>query len=362
MLGHVFTNEASMMEPRRPIALAAAFTLTLGAGAASAQTVLVRNAPPDSTLELVLNTDPIGTAKADARGIATLPVDLSANLKKTETDAQVFVDVCADSRRVLIVERAVSIPLPEPGCTRRDMGGIFVVRQISTLVVDFAQASPTLMLRQGRVSLEPARVWGAPSGLVIFGGGGFTDMGNSTLQACGSNPTDCTGDDFGTGFTAGASFWIGPYIAAEGSYVRPAKATAEGSGTGFRFDSEFDSEMITVAGKVGAPIRSVRIYGKIGANYHRATFRTTQQVDEATITVDGVEQTIPGGNQVYWVKTAGWGWLFGGGVEVWVAPSFGIYGEVGRAALKGIALDEEDGATDERVTTMFVGARIRIGG
>ena len=349
-----------MMEPRWPLIAAAALTLTLIAGVASAQTVLVRNAPPDSSLELVLNTAPVGTAKADARGIATIPVDLSGTAKKTETDAQVFVDVCADVRRVLIVERAVAVPFPETGCTRRDMGGIFVIRQVSTLVVDFAGSSPTLMLRQGRVSLEPSRVYGPPAGLVLFGGGGFTQLANETGFACGA-VTDCTRDDFGPAFTAGASFWIGPYIAAEGSYIKPAIGTAEGSGTNFRFDSAFDAEMYTVAGKVGVPLRTVRIYGKVGGNYHRATFRTSETVDDVTITVDGVPQTIRGGNQVYWVKTAGWSWLFGGGIEVWLAPAFGIYGEVVRAALKGEALDDEQGPTDERVTTMFVGARIRIG-
>jgi hypothetical protein len=361
MLGHVLSNEARMMESRRLPTLAAALTLTLSAGVASAQTVLVRNAPPDSSLEVVLNTTPIGTATADARGIATLPVSLSKNLNKTETDAQIFVDVCANVRRVLVAERALSIPAPEAGCTRRDMGGIFVVREVSTLVVDFAGPSPTLMLRQGRVSLEPARVFGPPSGLVIFGGGGFTSLSNETSAACGTL-AECARDDFGSAFTAGASFWFGQYIAAEGSYVKPSKGTADGSGTGFRFESIFDSEMFTAAGKIGAPVRAVRIYGKVGANYHRATLRTTQTVEDVTITVDGVEQTIRGGNQVYWVKTAGWGWLFGGGLEVWVAPAFGIYGDVSRAALKGSAIDDEEGLTDERVTTMFVGARIRIGG
>jgi hypothetical protein len=113
---------------------------------------------------------------------------------------------------------------------------------------------------------------------------------------------------------------------------------------------------------VGGPIGVFRLYGKVGGNYSRSTFRTTQTIPDTTITIDGVPQTIRGGNQVYWIKTAGWGWLFGGGMEVWLAPAFGLYGEFSRAALKGQALDDVEGLTDERVTSVMFGARIRLGG
>jgi hypothetical protein len=363
MEGHVFTNEERMMESRRLLALAAALNLTLGIGVGSAQTVLVRNAPPDSTIEVVHNDAPVGSAKADASGIATIPVDLSGRVKKTETDAQIFVDVCDAVRRVLIAERAVVPPSQEPGCVRRDMGGIFLVRQVSTLVVDFGGSSPTLMLRQGRVSLEPARSWSAaPRGLVLFGGGAFTKASNAGALACGTL-TECSSSDSGIGYTAGAEYWITEYLAAEGGYIRPAEATAEGSGDTFRFDNTFKAHVVTAAGKVGVPVGPVRIYGKVGGTYTRATFATTQIMEETTVTVGGATQTIPGGTQSYGVKTVGWSWLFGGGMEVWVAPSFAVYGEFGRAALKGVALDEdEEGTLDERLTSIFFGARIRIGG
>ena len=350
-----------MIESRRLLTLAAAVILIL-AGRASAQTVLVRNAPPDSTIDVALNADPAGSGKADARGIATIPINMSKALNKSETDAQIYVDVCGEVRRVVIAERAVVLPSPDSGCTRRDMGGIFLIRNVSTLVVDFGAATPTLLLRQGYVSPEPKRVYGPPSGLVLFGGGGLSMLANETSYACGTATTECSRDDMGLGFGVGASFWIGPYIGAEGSFLRPAKGTATGSGASYTFDSEFDSELYTVAGMIGAPVRTVRIYGKVGANYHRATFRTTQVNQDITVDVDGVPQTFEGGNQVYWVKTAGWGWLFGGGLEVWMAPRFGIYGEVTRAALKGKALDDEQGETEERATTFFAGIRLKIGG
>jgi hypothetical protein len=67
--------------------------------------------------------------------------------------------------------------------------------------------------------------------------------------------------------------------------------------------------------------------------------------------------------QTYSVETGGWGWVFGGGLEAWFSSSFGIYGEVGRAAIKGPAIDEDvEGLIDDRMTTILFGARIRIGG
>jgi len=341
-----------MMELRRLLTLAAALNLTLGVGVVTAQTLIVRNAPPESTIELVLNVATIGSTKSDAGGLATLAVNLSANVNKTEIDAQIFVDVCDNVRRVLIVERAVQPPSQEGGCARRDMGGIFLVRQISTLVVDMAGPSPTLLLRQGRVSLAPPRAWGPPPiGLVLFGGGAFTKVRDTRALACG-NVTQCSGEDAGLSYTFGAAYWVTPFLAAEGSYVKPADVTAAGTGDTFRFNSSLDAHVVTVAGKVGVPLGPVRLYGQLGANYHRATFDTTQTMTNVT----------EGGTQTYELETGGWGWMFGGGLEAWVAPRFAIYGEGGRAALKGAAVDDGDGAIDDRLTFILFGARVRIGG
>ena len=65
--------------------------------------------------------------------------------------------------------------------------------------------------------------------------------------------------------------------------------------------------------------------------------------------------------QAYLLKTEGWGWTFGGGVEGWVTPSVAIYGEGGLADLKGEAADGREGTIDDRLTYIFVGARVRIG-
>jgi hypothetical protein len=341
-----------MMESRRLLALAAALNLTVCAGAATAQTVIVRNAPPDSTVEVVLNDTPVGTAKTNDKGDALVPVGMSERLMKTETDAQVFVDSCPTVRRVLIVERAVQVPLQDAGCTRRDMGGIFVVRQVSSLVVDVGGLSPTLLLRQGKVSLDPPRVWKpAPTGLVLSGGGAFTKVGDVTAIACGQ-VTGCSGDQSGLGYSFGAAYWITPFLAAEGTYVRAADATASGGGETYQFNSTFDAQVLTVLGKVGIPLGPARPYGQIGASYHQAKFTTNQTMIGAA-----EPNTLS-----YQLQTDGWGWAFGGGFEMWLSSVLGFYGEFGSASIKGNAKDDQEGVVDDRMTYVLFGGRIRIGG
>jgi len=341
-----------MMEPRRLLAVAAALNLTVCVGAATAQTVIVRNAPPDSPVEVVLNDAAVGSAKTNDKGDALVPVGISERLMKTETDAQVFVDVCQNVRRVLIVERAVQVPLPEAGCTRRDMGGFFVVKQVSSLVVDVGGSSPTLLLRQGKVSLDPPRVWKpAPTGLVLFGGGAFTKVSDATAVACG-DVTPCSGVQSGLGYTFGAAYWVTPFLAAEGTYIQPADATATGTTDTFQFNSVFETQVLTVVGKVGVPLGPFRPYGQVGGSYHRAKFRTAQ-----TMTGAAEPNTLS-----YELRTGGWGLVVGGGLEMWLSSVFGFYGEVGTAAIKGSALDDEEGAVDDRMNYILFGARLRIGG
>jgi hypothetical protein len=341
-----------MMDSRRLLALAAALNLTVCAGAATAQTVIVRNAPPDSPVEVVLNDTPVGTAKTNDKGDALVPVGISERLMKTETDAQVFVDVCPTVRRVLIVERAVQVPPQDSGCTRRDMGGIFVVRQISSLVVDVGGASPTLLLRQGKVSLDPPRVWKpAPTGLVLFGGGAYTSLGDVTATACGTT-SGCSGDQSGLGYSFGAAYWITPFIAGEATYIKPADAVATGNADTYQFTSTFNTQVLTVLGKVGIPLGPARPYGQIGASYHQAKFTTNQ-----TMLGAAEPNTLS-----YQLKTDGWGWAFGGGFEMWLSSVFAFYGEFGSAQVKGTAQDNQDGSVNDRLTYYLFGGRIRIGG
>jgi len=341
-----------MMATRRLLAIAAALNLTVCVGAATAQTVIVRNAPPESTVEVVLNDTPVGTAKANEKGDALVSVGMSERLMKTETDAQILVDTCPTLRRVLVIERAVQVPVQDVGCTRRDMGGMFLIKPVSSIVIDVGGPSPTLLLRQDKVSLDPPRVWKpSPTGVVIFGGWGFTKFGDVVPTACG-NLSTCSGDQSTTGYTFGAAYWITPWLAGEGAYIKPGNPTAGATADTFKFDSEFDAQVLTVQGKVGLPKGPIRPYGQVGASYHQAKFRTNQ-----TMTSQASPNTLS-----YELRTSGWGLAFGGGMEVWFSSIFGIYGEFGSVAVKGPAKDDAEGSVDDRLTSFLFGARVRLGG
>src|ERR1700752_3097857 len=109
-----------MTKPWRPLALAAVLSVSVFAGAAAAQTVIVTKAPVGATIELVLNTAAVASGTADAEGNATLALDISKNANKAETDASIYVDVSGPKvRRVIGVERARHSPVPDSGCDRR---------------------------------------------------------------------------------------------------------------------------------------------------------------------------------------------------------------------------------------------------
>jgi hypothetical protein len=332
------------------------------AGTANAQTVVVRGVPPGSTIELVVNTETAGSATADAAGDARLTANMFAAPGTSERDAYLYVDTCKDRQRILIVERAVQ-PMPsEAGCERRQILGLFLVRRVTTLVVNAAGPNPTVLLRQGPVSLTPETAWTpSPAGLIVFGGGGLTEVRSAVRLACGT-VSDCGGDPSGWGFAAGAAYWFTRYLGAEFTFVKPSEWTVEGNGGAFRFNSFFDPQIFNISGIVGIPVRRMRFYGKAGTNYHRATSGTNQTIEDVTIVgEDESETVIEGGTQTFSLETAGWGWQFGGGAEFWAAPRIAIYGDIGWTWLKGTALDDADGELDERVLSAMVGLRLRLG-
>lgn len=348
-----------MICPWRPLALAAAIVVT--ASAASAQTVVVRKAPPGSTVELVMNATPVGTATVNPEGDATVTADLPTKTGKPEVFANIHVDVCDALHRVLLVERGQQPPPPASGCTRREIVGAFLVRRVTTLVVDVGGSNPAVLLRQGPVDLRPPRVWTpAPAGLMVFGGGGVGRFRDTGLIACG-NVSDCAVEGSGFAYTAGASLWLSRYVAAEVGYLRPRELTAEGRAEGYRFTSSLDAHVVAVDGKVGVPAGRVRIYGQGGTNYHRALFSTTQTIEERTRTAGDVTITIPGGTQTFELRTAGWGWQFAGGLELWLAPAVALYGQAGRVSLKGSSRDNTEGELSDVFSYGVAGVRVRIG-
>jgi outer membrane protein with beta-barrel domain len=338
-----------MQRSWRLLVLAAMLNVCLGAGVAAWQTVIVRKAPPGTRVEVAVNAATVASADVDPAGDAKVPINLTAAAGKPEIDANVFVDFCDTVRRVVIVERD-RLPLPpEAGCTRRQISGVFWVRRVNTLVVDVGGANPTMLLIKGSYGLGPEaapRTW-TPSlaGLVLSGGGGFVSFRDARALACG-NVTPCGGHDSGLAYTGAITYWFNRFLGAEGSYMKPGKVTANGSGGTFSFDSSLDARMVTIAGKVGVPAGPVKLYGLVGTNYHQATSSTAQTIDSATQTLE--------------FKTEGWGLLFGGGADAWIAPRVALYAEAGLAGLKGKAVGGGEAQIDDRVRVILIGVRVRV--
>jgi hypothetical protein len=327
--------------------MAAVLHLVVGAASAAGQTVIVRKAAPGSTVEVTVNAAAAGTATVDANGDAVVRVNMIGTSGRTETDAYLFFEQCDTLRRVLIVERAAQAPPPAADCKRHDLPGLFLIRRVSSLVFDASGAAPTVLLRQGSYSLKPPRVWKpAPIGFVVFGGAGFGTFSNATFVSCGT-VEGCAGDDTGVPLTAGAAYWVAKWLAAEVSYMKPADATATATSDTFTFNSVLDAEIVNISAKLGVPFGPTRFYGNIGTSYHRALSRTTQTSGSITDTFE--------------LQTEGWGWMWAGGFETWLASSFALYAEGGSISLKGQAVNVAEGAIDDRVTFAIAGVRVRIG-
>jgi Outer membrane protein beta-barrel domain len=328
------------------LATAVALYVMVGAVVADAQTVMVRNAPPGGTIELVVNAATAATATADPSGGATLSNNLQTTTGKAEIDANVYVDVCTDNtRRIVIVERGQPAAAQPAGCDRRDTGALFLIRRVSTLIVNVGGTVPTVVLRQGPVRLGPRRIRRPAKGLIVFGGVGRSTVRDTVAIACG-NVAECSGEDSGLAYNGGVDFWLTRYVGVEASYFKPADVEVSGRESTFTFTSTLDAEFLTVSGKAGVPLGPVRLYGKFGTTYHRALFKTTQSTGDVTQTLE--------------LGTQGWGWVFGGGGEIWLAPAVALYAELGRAAMKGSGREGAEGTMDERVTFYVAGARIRI--
>jgi hypothetical protein len=336
-----------MMNRSWPLA-AATLSITLWAGGAGAQTVYVSKAPAGATLEVVLNTTTAGSATISPSGEATVPLKLQAITSKTEIDASLYVDTCENLRRVLVIERGTALP-PEGSCTRQQIEGLFLVRRVSTLVLNLGGTVPTVLLRQGSYNPREPTAWtGVPIGLMVSGGGALASFRDLVEVQCG-NVSQCDGDNSVLALSASVGYWITPNIAAEVAYLRPREMTIEGSlAPDTRFDTSFDAHVLTVTGNGGVPIGRVRPFGKGGLSYHRASLLTNQ-------TIGTVSQMIE-------LETKGWSWTFGGGAEIWLTRRFAIYGEVDWTQLAGDSVFEGEGRLDDRITAIVAGGRFRIGG
>jgi hypothetical protein len=335
----------------RLLAVAAALILTAGAGGAAAQTVMVRHAPPGVSVELLLNDAVVGTGTSSPEGDLTLDLKLP---EPGEMDSNIFVDVCQTSRRVLVVDRNKRAPVPPSGCDRREISGIFWVRRINTLVVDVGGTQPSMLLVRGKY-VPPAPVEEghegesapkrpSPTGFTLFGGSGLSSFRDALLIACG-NAAGCDGNQGGFGYSFGGTYWITRWLGAEAGYLKPRSVKAAGGDT-FHFDSTFDVDVFTAVAKVGIPAGPVRVYGIGGGNFHQSTLTLNETIDAAS--------------QSFLQKTHGWGWIAGGGLEVWATPKVALYGEVTMSKIKGAAEDGGEGLVDDRLRFLGFGVRVLL--
>ena len=322
--------------------------LAASAVSAAAQTVIVRNVTGGDAIEVYVNALKAASGVADPAGTVRMTVDKAAALT-ADLDARVTVDVCGKVRRIHIVDRN-RVPLAkEDGCDRREISGIFLVRPRSTLVIDAGAVIPTMLLRQGRYDPTAGKIRVlAPKGLILFGGGGIVQFDNPVRFSCGT-VTDCDGDSAVLSFTGGGDFWVTPWLGIEGAYIKPRKITTQGAGGFFKFTDTYDAHVITVAGKVGLPIGRARMYGKGGGLFHSAT--TT-----SVMTIADVDQPLR-------LRTEGWSWVAGGGIEVWLGRKFALFGEATFGRIRGDAVAENnelEGEAFDNLMAGIAGFRVKI--
>ena len=104
----------------------------------------------------------------------------------------------------------------------------------------------------------------------------------------------------------------------------------------------------------------MRFYGKVGGNYQRSLYTSSQTVEDTPVTVDDVTTVYEGGSITSDYETDGWSWYFGGGAEAWFKARFAVYGEVGWLGLKGEDRHDGEGVLDDKLTVFLFGARVKL--
>jgi hypothetical protein len=206
-----------------PLGCAAAFLLCAIVGTADAQTFIVRSAPAGSAVEVSFGAA-AGKGMVDQAGNGT--VVLTGSPAATgEVAAAIYTDTCGTTIRLVLAGRTAEPPAAGAGCQRRVVPGYFVFRRGTSVVVDLAPSVPVVRIRQGGV---PAS-WlmqgpiptshTAPRGLVVFGGAGVGSMSETLEQTCG-NTSPCARESTKPNFMGGAAYWLTPWLAAEGTFVK----------------------------------------------------------------------------------------------------------------------------------------------
>ena len=299
---------------------------------------MVRHIPEGTPVEVELNGAVVAKGAADASGDVTIPFTLPEKDGKAEMDANVFVDGCGKSRRIVIVEATRPAPPMPEGCDRREISGLYWIRRVNTIAIDLGPANPTLLLISGNYTPPPDPVPGEepseesiphaplPRGFVMFGGGGITSFRDAVLTNCG-NVQNCAGDGSPYAYTFGATYWITRNFGVEGSFLHPQKLKVNG-GDGFAFETSMNIDIWNILGKAGVQAGPVRFYGQGGLSYHQATHITNETIGELS--------------QKFELQTKGWSYVYGGGAEIWVKPRVALFGELDFARIKGKATDDSE--------------------
>jgi hypothetical protein len=358
-----------MFRSWRPLALAAAVVFTAGLGVATAQTIIVTNVPAGAKVDVSLADASAGSGTADATGNAKIAANLLTPADGNEVVLDIHLDSCGDAWGVVANVHGFQPPPASVSCIRKEIPGPFVVRHVTTLVID-ASDPPTLKIRQGPAPAEWLRhgeaavptAFVARRGLSIFGGGGINDFSNAIQQFCGDT-SGCNAYSARPAFQGGGVYWFTRFLGAEVSYVRPLAITASGSGSNFSFNSSLQSNFIYATLNGGVRLRRVRIYGQAGGDFHQATSTTTQTVTPSTVTLaDGTVETLAGGTQTSGFRTQGWGWLVGAGTEMWFSRAAAIYAQAGYAKVKGHETGGGDGSIDDKAGFVMFGFRVHVFG
>lgn len=345
-------------------------------GTVAAQTVIVRHVPAKAAVQVIVGeAAPVDAAQGtDGNFRATINAIPAG---ATEISVLAFVDKCEASVRIVMAPTEAYFPAPGANCTRQQVAGIYVVRPRTTLVFNLAGQSPTLLTSQGPApsqwlrdavvsqtpgaTAESPAVNYRPTGLMLYGTGNLSHYGNFGDADCGTTTgTQCTVHGTVPAVTAGAEYWLTPYLGAFGSYSKEGDATTSGSGTNFSFSSQLDTDFATVGGEALLPVRRVTFFATVGATHHRATWTTTNTIGDTTVTVDGVAQTFSGGTETFIVKTQGWNLAVGGGANFWMTDRLGIRVGLDYSIFKGNDLGTSAAKIDDTMLSLKFGVIFKV--
>jgi hypothetical protein len=356
-----------MKSSRRPLLVAAVLCAVLPGGVAEAQTVIARHVPENATVQANIAGSPAVAATIDSEGNAVVALDTLD--RRAEVSARLYVFACETRRQIVLADRGAPVPSLGPGCSVRELPGVFVVRRGTALVIDLQETPPSVRIAQGPAPRSWLKDFEPGAGplpaealyrLGVFAGGGFSIYRGVADATCG-DASGCRARDATTATTIGISYWMSPLLGVEASYGKDAKLTASGqTSPNATFTSETDPEVFMVAGKVGMTVNRVGLYARGGANFHRATTIETDVVPNITRVVNGITVILPGGTLATGYRTEGWGWLTGGGLDVRATDRFGVYLDARLAKISGTARDESPVVRDTLMMSFQMGLRFSL--